>query len=196
MCYILTVWVQYLKLVLFRNSKYSHHKNTSICLSLLNISSERFSILGSQFHICIIPVWHGFKGQCLRQCQAGDEESRYWWHQWCVEVDILCSKRCEAASCPRHTIVVPWPVQPGFLSSLLSAVTAFNIFHSRALTERAELHVSASATCGSVWLHEPQQLEVFLPCEVQVRTQVFESESLVKSQVLYSKSFERSPSQF
>lgn len=61
--------------VLARDSERFHHKNTRISLSTVDISSDRLSILGSQLHICIIPVWHSFKGQCLRnpwtKCQAG-----------------------------------------------------------------------------------------------------------------------------
>lgn len=44
-------------------------------------------------------------------------------------------QQCEAASCPRHTIVVSWPAWPSFLSSPLSAMMPFDMFHGKAAAE-------------------------------------------------------------
>lgn len=69
-----------------------------ISLSTQNISSDRFSILSSRLHICIIPVWQGFKARRLRQRRASSKcQSRSQrWRSWSVEVDILCLKPCSS----------------------------------------------------------------------------------------------------
>lgn len=138
-----------------------------------NISSDRLSIL---VHSCIFAsflfgtalkpsVWD--KG--VPSLQVSDKE---WQVKLVLEVAAFWGgypllealQQCEAASCPRHTIVVPWPKQPSILSSLLSIMIPFNIFHTGAVTE-------AQTTCSSVWL----QLflsELFLWLWGQIQAQV------------------------
>lgn len=154
--------------MLSRNSECSHHENTRISVSVYSISSDRLSILGSQLHICIIPVWHGFKAQSLRKRRALAPSVRLRMRTrdsggGCGVLKWISSAGSAAVvwSCilshPRHTIVVPWPVQPSFLPAPLSAMMTFNIFHTRAVAEGLNCTFKAKTTCGSVWLCQSNQ---------------------------------------
>lgn len=161
--------VQYLKLVLSRNSKCSHHENTQHTFAFVKHFLRQ--ILYFRVHSYIFASF--LFGTAIKTCVwdrgvPSLQVSDWGWEVKIVVEVVVCwggyplleaPQQCEAASCPRHTIVVPLTCAARL--PVFTAVSCDYIQHiSHQSTHwRAELHVSAPTTCSSVWLYESQQLK-------------------------------------
>lgn len=111
----------------------------------------RQTISGSQLHIFIIPVWHGFKEQCEKKacprpkCQTGHDKSKHCWRPGCVEVDILSVNATLGCILSRTNTDCP-----------LTCAARLPVFAGSGNTYFMAL---CSTPHGHVWLHERQRDE-------------------------------------
>lgn len=124
------------------------------------------SILGSRLHICIIPVWHGFKAQSLgkrhapspsvrRGMRSGDGAGgrlvlKWISSGWSAAAAWSCILS-QTHYCCLLTCVAELPV---FTAVSYDAIRRVSRQSSR---RRNEPHVSAKTTCSSIRLHESHQ---------------------------------------
>lgn len=129
----------------------------SVCLRKTFPQTDRLSILGSQLHICIIPVWHDFKAQRLRQRRAlapsvrlrmrsqdsggGRSVSRWISSAWSAAAVWSCILSQTHYCCP-----LTWAAEHPVFTTVSYDPIQHSLFLPRAVAE-------ALTTCSSVWLH-------------------------------------------
>lgn len=72
---------------------------------------------------------------------------------------LEASQQCEAASCPRQTIVVPLTCAARLPVFTAVSCDYIQYISHESTRSRAEVHVLALTTCSSVWLHGCEQLK-------------------------------------